>query len=128
MITNLQINAWKHLIADLRYVKFNKFKDFKSDEIIWLLQKILINNDFTVLWNKFHFFSWIDSFTWIFLLAESHFSIHTWPELWYVSIDLFCCNISADYTKNLNNALNEIIESLFNLDVKVSKKIINRGF
>ncbi len=128
MINDLQINAWKHLIVDLSNVNFSKFKKLKSDEIIWLLEKFLINNHFTVLWNKFHFFSWIDSFTWIFLLAESHFSIHTWPEIWYVSIDLFCCNISGDYTKNMNNALKEIIASLFSWDIKISKKIISRWF
>ncbi len=32
-------------------------------------------------------------------LAESHISIHTWPEDQYVSADIFVCNYSRDNSK-----------------------------
>ncbi|WP_457559146.1 adenosylmethionine decarboxylase [Candidatus Harpocratesius sp.] len=32
----------------------------------------------------------------VVLIAESHFSIHTWPEYGYVAIDLFTCSIDTD--------------------------------
>ena len=32
----------------------------------------------------------------ILMLAESHISIHTWPETGYAAIDLFTCDDSAD--------------------------------
>lgn len=30
------------------------------------------------------------------VLAESHLAIHTWPELWAVTLDLYVCNFSRD--------------------------------
>lgn len=33
------------------------------------------------------------------LLAESHISIHTWPELGYAACDIFTCGASADPTR-----------------------------
>ena len=35
-------------------------------------------------------------YTFVILLAESHVSIHTWPELAYVTLDVFACNVSKD--------------------------------
>jgi S-adenosylmethionine decarboxylase proenzyme len=29
----------------------------------------------------------------VLLLAESHISIHTWPEIGYASVDLYTCNL-----------------------------------
>jgi spermidine synthase/S-adenosylmethionine decarboxylase len=30
------------------------------------------------------------------VLAESHMTIHTWPELWAVTLDIYVCNFSQD--------------------------------
>jgi S-adenosylmethionine decarboxylase proenzyme len=30
------------------------------------------------------------------LLAESHLAIHTWPELGFVTVDVYVCNLSSD--------------------------------
>jgi S-adenosylmethionine decarboxylase len=35
-------------------------------------------------------------FTCFLLLAESHASLHAWPEYGYCAIDLFTCNLSMD--------------------------------
>lgn len=35
-------------------------------------------------------------FTTLFALAESHLSLHTWPELNYVTLDVFVCNVSRN--------------------------------
>ncbi len=35
-------------------------------------------------------------FTSFLLLAESHASLHAWPEYGYCAIDLFTCNLSLD--------------------------------
>ena len=32
----------------------------------------------------------------VVLLAESHVSIHTWPELGYAAVDFFTCNTSTN--------------------------------
>lgn len=44
----------------------------------------------TVLHEKFHKFS-PQGLTGYLLLAESHLSIHTWPEHGYAAIDVFTC-------------------------------------
>jgi S-adenosylmethionine decarboxylase len=45
----------------------------------------------TVIAAHFHSFSGQCGVTGMLLLAESHISIHTWPELEYAAIDIFMC-------------------------------------
>ncbi|WP_106746202.1 adenosylmethionine decarboxylase [Yoonia maritima] len=45
----------------------------------------------TVLEIKLHDFGDRTGFTGVALLAESHISIHTWPEHSYAAIDIFMC-------------------------------------
>ena len=44
----------------------------------------------TVVGSKFHKFSpqWVSG---VVVIAESHISIHTWPEYGYAAIDIFTC-------------------------------------
>jgi S-adenosylmethionine/arginine decarboxylase-like enzyme len=44
-------------------------------------------------------------YTFAIILAESHFTIHTWPEDQYLMLDLFVCNH--------NNDNSELAEKLF---------------
>jgi len=46
----------------------------------------------TILHEKFHKFS-PQGLTGYLLLAESHISIHTWPEHGYAAIDVFTCGL-----------------------------------
>ena len=45
----------------------------------------------TVLQGRFHTFSPSGGVTGVLLLAESHISIHTWPERHFAAVDLFMC-------------------------------------
>ena len=47
-----------------------------------------------------------------FLLAESHVSVHTWPDEKYVSADIFVCNYSAD-NRGKADHLKEFLLNLF---------------
>ncbi len=47
--------------------------------------------DAKVLDSYFHVFSETGGVTGVMLLAESHISIHTWPEDDYAAIDIFMC-------------------------------------
>ena len=57
----------------------------------------------------------------VLLLSESHFSIHTWPELGYAAVDIFTCSKSSDP--------NEAIKVLVNYlkPKKCTTKEIYRG-
>lgn len=45
----------------------------------------------TVLEVKLHSFGESGGITGVAILAESHITIHTWPELSYVALDIFVC-------------------------------------
>ncbi|QMT33496.1 adenosylmethionine decarboxylase [Conchiformibius steedae DSM 2580] len=45
----------------------------------------------TVLWHKLHTFGGGGGVTGVLLLAESHISIHTWPEHSFAAADIFLC-------------------------------------
>jgi len=45
----------------------------------------------TVLDVKLHSFGANAGITGVAILAESHISIHTWPEIGYVALDVFVC-------------------------------------
>lgn len=45
----------------------------------------------TVLSDSFHHFGGGNGVTGVLLLAESHISIHTWPERDFAAIDIFMC-------------------------------------
>lgn len=54
----------------------------------------------TVVSELFHRFPAPDDapagITGVLLLAESHLAVHTWPELFGVTLDAYVCNYSAD--------------------------------
>jgi len=58
-------------------------------------------------------------FTCFLLLAESHASLHAWPEHGYCAIDLFTCNLSLDISP-LVQRLQELFDakhcSVYHLD------------
>jgi S-adenosylmethionine decarboxylase len=50
----------------------------------------------TAVGDTFHQFNVGNGITGVVLLAESHLAIHTWPELNYVTLDVFVCNLHCD--------------------------------
>lgn len=53
-----------------------------------------------VLWHKFHKF-YPQGVTGVVIVAESHLSIHTWPEFGYAAIDIFTCGTHTNPWKAL---------------------------
>ncbi len=68
---------------------------------------------------RFHEFS-PQGFAGVLLLAESHLSMHTWPEHGYAAVDIFMCG-SAD----LDAAARSLIEQMG--ASRWSLKILRRG-
>ena len=50
----------------------------------------------TSVGSLFHSFGEGGGVTGVVVLAESHLSIHTWPEAGYVTLDVYVCNYSAN--------------------------------
>lgn len=80
-----------HIIADLYACKKLDNNAFVKDI---LLRSAKISRG-TVLHTKFHNFR-PQGMTGYILLAESHISIHTWPETGYAAVDVFTCGEAMD--------------------------------
>lgn len=65
-----------------------------------------------------------DSYTAVFSLAESHISIHTWPEKNTVQLDVFLCNYMNDNTKKAQRIFEAICEFFdpYELEIKKVKR------
>lgn len=48
--------------------------------------------------------------TGVVLLAESHLSVHTWPEKGVVTLDVFVCNLQGDNSLRARQVLETLIE------------------
>ncbi len=68
----------------------------------------------TVIDSKMHKFGGGGGVTGVVLLAESHISIHTWPESGYAAIDIFACT-----GRGLEDALECLKESFSPEIVKI---------
>lgn len=106
----------EHIIADVWLEEYpENIKDLQAN-ISEALTDYLTVIDF-----KLHEFNDY-AFTAIWLLSESHFSIHTYPERNYVSIDLYTCGERPD------TALKIVGDILGLFVVKEAKvKVLSRG-
>ncbi len=63
-------------------------------------------------------------FTGVISLSESHICIHTWPELDYVTLDVYIC----DYSKKNNQICEEVFKDIVSLfePIEIRKQSIQR--
>ena len=78
-----------HLLADLSGVAAAVLRDCPVLEA--LLRAAAIDAGAQVLHGHFHSFGVEAGVTGVLLLAESHISIHTWPEAGFAAVDIFMC-------------------------------------
>lgn len=81
-----------HLLADLSGVEPDKLMDCTHIEA--LLRTAATAAGATILHSHFHAFGSGQGITGVVLLAESHMSIHTWPEQSFAAVDIFMCGNS----------------------------------
>lgn len=114
---------WLHIIADFNQVDFDKIE--LNEKILrdFLLKQIK-ENSLTSLWDYFHTFSNSNEITGVIALAESHLSIHTWPEKEYISLDIFVCNFWEENSIKAKNLYKSIVK-FFN-PWKIEEKLITR--
>jgi S-adenosylmethionine decarboxylase proenzyme len=110
-----------HLLLDLFKCKID-LNDLSL--VSSILERILFNCDTTILDKKSHQFQ-PQGISIIFLLSESHLSIHTWPELNSCSIDFYHCGSNAH--QRLEKAKNLIIQNFCFNDSSIKSRILSRG-
>ena len=92
-----------HLLLDLEKCDPNKLDDLQV--IKNLLTKAALDAGAKIVGETFHKFKPI-GITGVLAIAESHISIHTWPEYNYASVDIFSCGDDFD----IDTASNVLIE------------------
>jgi S-adenosylmethionine decarboxylase len=81
----------------------------------------LEQSNFTIINHMTHKFNiGGEGVTGIFLLSESHLSYHTYPEINYISIDVYTCGSN-------NLSINEKILYFFGVDVLIKTRTFLRG-
>ncbi|MCC6012818.1 MAG: adenosylmethionine decarboxylase [Candidatus Verstraetearchaeota archaeon] len=96
----------RHLIIELFGCDAKALNDIKTIEENF--KRSLEEAGAKIIGEVFHKFN-PQGVTGVIIIAESHFSIHTWPEIGYAAIDLFTCGTKVDPTKVLNK-LTEIFK------------------
>jgi S-adenosylmethionine decarboxylase proenzyme len=113
----------KHVIVDAYDVHddiFVKLSENKYDDFDLHVIKSFKNNHMTLLSKTINHFNQNGAVTALYLLSESHFSLHTWPEHNFISFDAFTygkCNTE----KFMNDVLNYIGSA------NINKMVIDRG-
>ncbi len=107
-----------HLLLELRQCNPRLLDDlaFVKDTMIEAAKFM----DAQIIGESFHRFN-PQGITGVLAIAESHLSIHTWPELDYAAADIFTCGSS----QNPQAAARVIIERMESKDPSI--QIIKRG-
>lgn len=95
----------KHILLELNHCKHDILNDLP-----FIRETMLIaarESGATVLGESFHQFS-PQGVSGVIIIAESHLTIHTWPEHGYAGADIFTCGITVEPEK----AAEVIIERL----------------
>ncbi len=90
---NATLKLGEHFIFDLSNCNHEILMD--SERAYSLFAQAVRESGLTVVDEGFYKFS-PHGFTCFLLLAESHASLHAWPEYGYCAIDLFTCAIGKD--------------------------------
>jgi S-adenosylmethionine decarboxylase proenzyme len=108
----------RHLI-----VEFCGCDSVYLDDIHYVRKHMLIAAEkagATVVGEKFHQFS-PQGVSGAAILAESHLSIHTWPESNYAAIDFFTCGDHCDPTRGI-----DYLKSVFDVQQE-NRRELDRG-
>jgi S-adenosylmethionine decarboxylase proenzyme len=97
---NATLKLGEHYICDLS--NCNREVLFDPERAYALFARAVKDSGLTVVDEGFYKFS-PHGFTCFLLLAESHASLHAWPEYGYCAIDLFTCALGKDLIPLIQN-------------------------
>ena len=118
-------SSGKHMICDFKCIK-NKDLLNDSERLNKILKTICSDFNFQILNEVEHKFEPIGCSI-LFLLSESHISIHTFPEKNHMSFDIYTCRQYSD-NKVYNEIFDYLTDKLEACNTKSSCKIIDRYF
>jgi S-adenosylmethionine decarboxylase len=77
-----------HIIAEFRGVDPRKISRVEDVQVV--LDRVVAKSGLHAVSSSFHQFE-PHGVSAIYLLSESHLSVHTWPEYGYMALDIFTC-------------------------------------
>lgn len=89
------------------------------------MEKGALESGLTILGRVFHRFS-PQGVTGVLVVAESHISIHTWPELGYAALDVFTCGKNTDPMKVFKR-IAEMLKPVSNSVVEMKRGVMHTG-
>jgi S-adenosylmethionine decarboxylase len=96
------------------------------EELEKKLSGIVDGNGLTVVGTYFYQFGEGNGVTGVVVLAESHVSVHTWPEKEnFINADVFVCNVTQDNTDKAK-AVYEDIKELFAPEKEETQEIMRK--
>ena len=100
---------------------YGKQSQLSAHELIELMEAAATAAGAKILHSNVHEFGEGYGNTGVVMLAESHISVHTWPELNYAAFDIFLCGDTV--------AIDTAVSILTNADKdsKCDVRILNRG-
>lgn len=78
----------------------------------------------TIMGDSFHTFTPYDGVSGVIIIAESHLSIHTWPEYNYAAVDIFACGNSLRPHKAVELMVSELRASEHSI-LELDRGILN---
>lgn len=85
-----------HLIGDLYGCLCDSRLMLDADYLENFCKDRVAEAGLTSVGSLFHSFGEGGGVTGVVVLAESHLSLHTWPESGYVTVDVYVCNYTSD--------------------------------
>ena len=98
-----------HLLAELFECEENVFIKFKKNILEKEVSSLNKKYNFRELGSYYHDFD-SGGVTGIVALVESHVAIHTWPEDFFVTLDIFICNYKNDNTENAKLLFKNLVD------------------
>ncbi|MBV1915098.1 MAG: adenosylmethionine decarboxylase [Pseudomonadales bacterium] len=107
----------QHLLIECR----GEHALLNSDQLEELMTRAARAGGATIIASHFHNFGGHGGVTGVLMLAESHITVHTWPEVSYAAFDIFMCGDAKP-----EKAAEVIADQFPNAEVSI--KAIDRGY
>jgi len=106
-----------HVIAEFLGVDSEKIS--RVEVVREILDRVVAKSGLRCVSSSFHQFEPYGVSA-VYLLRESHLSVHTWPEYGYIALDIFTCGDEGDAIKAFNLLVEEFKPKM------IDKKVLRR--
>lgn len=117
--------AGLHLLGDLHGCRGEGRLMHDATHLQAFCQRAVADAGLTAVGALFHSFGEGAGVTGVVVLAESHLSIHTWPEDGYVTLDVYVCSYSTDNRQRAQALFDAVVQAFSPADPHLQR--IERG-